>query len=270
MYRIENFEVEIKELNRKRTVRVYLPNDYDENLDKHYKVLYMHDGHNLYYEETSAYGGIWDIQGSMKKSEASGKEGIIVVGIDCHPDGGRLNEYCPWVNDNLRILTPSLGIDKAGGEGDLYLSFIVNSLKPYIDKNYRTLKTKENTFIAGSSMGGFISLYAVYKYPEVFSVVGAFSTAIWFKKDKLIEFLKDNFTIGISVYLDSGTKETSDKEKSEFNAIYVNDTNEIANLLLDLGQPPEDLKVLIDEGADHSEESWRRRFPIFLDWILSK
>lgn len=270
MYRIENFEVEIKELNRKRIIRVYLPNDYDKNLNKHYKVLYMHDGHNLYYKETSSYGGIWDIQGTMSKSEASGKDGIIVVGIDCNGDGGRLDEYSPWVNENLKTLTPSLGLDKAGGEGDLYLEFLVNSLKPYIDKTYRTLKTRENTYIAGSSMGGFISLYAGYKYPEIFSVIGAFSTAIWFKKDRLTEFLKANFKKGISVYLDSGTKETSDKENPEFNSIYVRDTNDIANLLLDLGQDPKDLKVIIDEGADHSEESWKKRFPLFLEWVLSK
>ena len=69
MYRIENFEVEIEELNRKRMIRVYLPNDYDKNLNKHYKVMYMHDGHNLFYKETSAYGGIWDIQSAMNKSE---------------------------------------------------------------------------------------------------------------------------------------------------------------------------------------------------------
>ena len=132
MYRIENFEVEIKELNRKRMIRVYLPNDYDKNLNKHYKVMYMHDGHNLFYKETSAYGGIWDIQSAMNKSEANGNDGVIVVGIDCNSENieGRLNEYSPWVNNNLKELTPGMGIYKAGGEGKLYGEFLVNSLKP--------------------------------------------------------------------------------------------------------------------------------------------
>ncbi|WP_195988772.1 alpha/beta hydrolase-fold protein [Clostridium sp. D53t1_180928_C8] len=272
MYRIENFEVEIKELNRKRMIRVYLPNDYDKNVNKYYKVMYMHDGHNLFYKETSAYGGIWDIQNSMSKSEESGNDGIIVVGIDCNNETtfGRLDEYSPWVNENLKKFIPSRSIEIAGGEGDLYVEFLVNSLKPYIDKKYRTLKTRENTFIVGSSMGGFISLYAGYKYPEVFSIIGAFSTAAWFSKENLIEFIKKNYKDNMKIYLDSGTKETSDSEVSEFNEIYVNDTKELENLLLNLGQDKKDIKVVIEEGANHSEDSWKRRFPGFLEWILEK
>lgn len=272
MYRIENFEVEIKELNRKRMIRVYLPNDYDKNINKHYKVMYMHDGHNLFYKETSAFGGIWDIQSAMKNSEESGNDGIIVVGIDCNSEtvSGRLDEYSPWVNENLRRLIPSRDLERAGGEGTAYVEFLVNSLKPYIDNKYRTLKTRENTFIVGSSMGGFISLYAGYKYPEVFSIIGAFSTATWFAKDKLVEFIKENYKSNMKVYLDSGTKETSDNAVTEFNNIYVNDTKELENLLLNLGQDKKDIKVVIEEGANHSEDSWKRRFPGFLEWILEK
>ena len=272
MYRIENFEVEIEELIRKRMIRVYLPNDYDKTLNKHYKVMYMHDGHNLFYKETSAYGGIWDIQSAMNKSEANGNDGVIVVGIDCNSENieGRLNEYSPWVNNNLKELTPGMGIYKAGGEGKLYGEFLVNSLKPFIDNKYRTLKTKENTFIAGSSMGGFISLYIGYKYPEAFSVIGAFSTAIWFSKENLMKFIKENYKKGLRVYLDSGTKETSDESVIAFNDIYVDDIKELESLLLNLGQDKKDIKVVIEEGANHSEDSWRRRFPEFLEWVLKE
>ena len=119
-------------------------------------------------------------------------------------------------------------------------------------------------------MGGFISLYAGYKYPEVFSIIGAFSTAAWFSKENLIEFIKKNYKDNMKIYLDSGTKETSDNEVSEFNEIYVNDTKELENLLLNLGQDKKDIKVVIEEGANHSEDSWKRRFPGFLEWILEK
>lgn len=272
MYRIENFEVEIKELNRKRTIRVYLPNDYDENTDKHYKVMYMHDGHNLFYKETSAYGGIWDIQGAMNRSEKQGNDGVIVVGIDCNSDGisGRLDEYSPWENKKLKEFIPNMKIEKAGGEGIAYIDFLVNSLKPYIDNKYRTLKTRENTFITGSSMGGVISLYAGYRYPEVFSGIGAFSTATWFCKEELMNFIKENYKNNIKVYLDSGTEETSDSTVNGFDKIYVDDTMDLENLLLTLGQDKKDLKVVIEEGANHSEDSWKRRFPGFLEWILEK
>lgn len=269
MYRIENFNVHIQELNRDRTVRVYLPGDYDDKKEKRYAVLYMHDGHNLFFEETSAYGGIWAVQEAVRNIEKQGKDGIIVVGIDCDPYGRRLDEYSPWVNENLSELTPTLNLVSAGGEGDLYVEFLVKSLKPLIDEKYRTLKNKENTFIAGSSMGAFISLYAGYKYKEVFSAIGAFSTATWFKKEKLMEFIRNNFIKGTKVYLDVGTKETSDESNKEyFNNIYVQDTKDLAELLLELGQDEEDLYIIIDEGAEHSEASWRRRFPEFLQWII--
>lgn len=269
MYKIENFNVHIEQLDRDRMVRVYLPSAYDGNEEERYSVLYMHDGHNLFYKETSAFGGIWNIQKAMEKNEKSGRKGLIIVGIDCNNDtsDGRLNEYSPWVNNNLKDIVPTRAINYAGGEGEKYVDFIVKSLKPLIDKKYRTLSDKNNTFIAGSSMGGFISLYAGYKYNEVFSIIGAFSSAIWFKKDKLIKHITENFEVGKKVYLDIGTKETSDEKNLEFNDIYVNDTKEVYKLLLELGQPKEDIMLVIDEGANHSEASWERRFPIFLDWI---
>lgn len=268
MYNIENFELEINTLHRKRIIRVYLPSDYSTSINKRYKVIYIHDGHNLFYKETSAFGGIWDIQSAMNKWESEGRDGIIVVGIDCNQNGGRFDEYSPWINENLTEMLPTRNIHTAGGEGELYIDFIVKFLKPYIDKKYRTLPDRNNTFIAGSSMGAFISLYAGYKYNDVFSGIGAFSTAAWFKKDSLIEFLKENFKEGTKVYLDIGTKETSDDNNKDFNNIYLNDTKEIANLFLNLGQDKKDLFLFIDEGANHSEESWKRRFPMFLDYMF--
>ena len=92
---------------------------------------------------------------------------MIVVAID-HGGTKRINEYCPYDME---------GFGK--GEGDQYLQFLVKTLKPYIDKNYRTKKDKENTYIAGSSMGGLISMYAVLKYPYVFGGAGVFSPAFW-------------------------------------------------------------------------------------------
>ena len=84
-----------------------------------------------------------------------------------------------------------------------------------------------------------------------------------------MELIRDNYKKGTKVYLDVGTKETSDEANEEFfNNIYVEDTKDIADLLLKLGQDEEDLYVIVDEGANHSEESWRRRFPEFLKWIL--
>lgn len=268
MYRIENFTIHIGELGRDRTVRVYLPGDYDEE-DKRYAVLYMHDGQNLFSEETASFGEAWRIQNALSKIEQEGRNGIIVVGIDCNLEGGRPDEYSPWVNEKLAEFIPSSSLQSGGGEGDLYVEFLVKTLKPLIDTKYRTLKDRSNTFIAGSSLGAFISLYAGYKYKEIYSVIGAFSTAAWFKKDKLMEFIRDNFKKGTKVYLDVGTNETSDRKNEDFNSIYLKDTKDIAKLLLELGQDSEDLKLIIDEGAKHSETAWRTRFPLFLEWVLN-
>lgn len=257
----------IKELDRDRMVRVYLPMNYNENKNERYSVLYMQDGHNLFYKETSSFGGIWNAQKALSDLEKETGKGIILVGIDCNNKGGRFDEYSPWVNPELDKIIPSRKERNAGGEGSLYVDFLVNTLKPYIDSKYRTLINRENTYIAGSSMGAFISLYAGYRHPEIFSVIGAFSTAIWFKKDKLFEFITDNYVKGLKVYLDIGTKETSDQTNNDFNKIYLEDTKELYNRFIDLNHPNEDLHLLIDEGANHSEASWEKRFPIFLKWI---
>ena len=127
MYRIENFSVHIGELGRDRMVRVYLPGDYDEKEDKRYAVLYMQDGHNLFYEETASFGEAWRIQDAVSAIEKEGRDGIIVVGVDCNLDGGRPDEYSPWVNENLSEFIPSSSLKSGGGEGDLYVDFLVKT-----------------------------------------------------------------------------------------------------------------------------------------------
>ena len=88
--------------------------------------------------------------------------------------------------------------------------------------------------------------------------------------DKAKQFIKENYKKGLRVYLDSGTKETSDESVIAFNDIYVDDTKELESLLLNLGQDKKDIKVVIEEGANHSEDSWRRGFPEFLEWVLKE
>jgi predicted alpha/beta superfamily hydrolase len=114
----------------------------------------MHDGQNVFDEATSAYGE-WGVDEALDTLGTRYKE-IMVVAIDNSGDK-RINEYSPY------------DMEKYGkGEGDQYVDFLVQTLKPYIDKHYRTKKDEKNTFIAGSSMGGLISFYAILKYPKVF------------------------------------------------------------------------------------------------------
>jgi hypothetical protein len=138
-------EFYMPQLDRYRRIWVYLPPDYEETED-HYPVIYMHDGQNLFDASTS-FVGEWEVDETLNDLFDEGYKVPIVVGID---NGGteRINEYTPWVN-------PGYG----GGQGNLYLEFIVETLKPHIDQYYRTLPGRDHTAIWGSSLGGLISQY---------------------------------------------------------------------------------------------------------------
>ncbi len=153
----------IPQLKRNRRIWIYLPPDY-KIVKKHYSVLYMHDGQNLFDDATS-YSGEWGVDEYLDSIFTLNKKEVIVVGID-NGLSKRMNEYNPYSFKQFGI-----------GEGDKYVDFLVKTLKPFIDKHYKTLADKKNTYVAGSSMGGLISLYAVMKYPSVFGGAGIFSPA---------------------------------------------------------------------------------------------
>jgi predicted alpha/beta superfamily hydrolase len=165
----------------------------------------MHDGQNLYDDTTAAYGVSWGVSDILDERFNNGNHnGIIVVGID--NDGAkRLDEYSPWVGiDYPGVINPK----DFGGEGFKYIDSIVHSVKPYIDSNFRTLADRGNTIISGSYMGGYISLAAIFKYPQVFGKAAAFSSAIWFNENDLIGFIKNQSTnLSREIYMDTGTNE---------------------------------------------------------------
>ena len=127
----------------------------------------MHDGQNLFDEYTAGYGE-WGIDEILDKMPV--KDQCIVVGID-HGGEYRITEYDPYDSKYGK------------GRGDDYVDFLAKTLKPYIDNNYRTKKDARHTTVAGSSMGGLISAYAVLKYPNVFGNAGVFSPAFWIAPD---------------------------------------------------------------------------------------
>ncbi len=276
MCKIETFKVTIPYTKKERRVWVYLPSEYATS-DKRYPVLYMHDGQNLFDESTSYKGVIWDVHSAIERAMIKKKtEGVIVVALDnaSIDDGqegvGRLDEYSPWINTKIKTMQHNDGIERdVGGYGSKYGKFLVNELKPLIDKTYRTLKGRENTGIAGSSLGGFISLYIALKYEDVFSKVGSFSTAVWFAENELLDMIHNHAPeLPIKWYLDVGTKESSNADISDFNQIYIKGTMEVYESLLQVGVKEENLKVVVDEGAEHNEEAWAKRFPNAFDWLF--
>jgi len=181
------------QLNRKRKIWLYLPPDYQTSLKK-YPVIYMHDGQNLFDKSTS-FSGEWQVDETLNHLYKEKGIEVIVVGID---NGGekRLEEYSPWINSKY-----------GGGEGNAYVDFLVQTLKPYIDNHYRTLSDQQNTAIIGSSMGGLISFYATLKYPDIFGKSGIYSTSFWFS-DQSFSYAKNHGNLkNTKMYFLAGDKE---------------------------------------------------------------
>ncbi|WP_231953092.1 alpha/beta hydrolase [Polaribacter vadi] len=219
-------------------VWLYLPPNY-ENSDEKYPVIYMHDAQNLFDDATS-FVGEWDVDGTLNALYEKTGKGFIVVAVE---NGGekRIEEYTPYKNEKY-----------GGGKGDIYIDFLANELKPYIDKNYKTLTTPENTALIGSSLGGLISFYGGLKYPEVFGKIGALSTSFWFSSDKINDFARENGNQqNTKIYFLVGEKEGDSM---------VPDTENMAKLLVDLGFPAENIKTKIVAEGKHTESFWKTEF----------
>jgi alpha-glucosidase len=235
----------IPELKRTRRIWIYLPPDYATS-KKSYGVLYMHDGQNLFDNATS-YSGEWGIDEYLDSIFKKGKKEVIVVGID-NGLSKRMNEYNPWEFQNF-----------GKGEGDQYVDFLVKDLKPFIDKHYRTLKNKSNTFIAGSSMGGLISLYAVLKYPQVYGGAGIFSPAFWTASGIDSTVIADAKKVNSKLFFYAGGKEGDSM---------VPDMKRIEKEIKERSASP--IKEKIDPDARHNEAAWRQYFPDFYEWTIEK
>ncbi|KAA0549097.1 alpha/beta hydrolase [Bacillus sp. BGMRC 2118] len=254
----EQFEVNITPLNRNRTVRVFLPNSYQVNTEKQYPVLYMHDGQNLYKDEDAGYGMSWGISDYLEQSRMD----LIVVGIDCNTEGyKRLDEYSPWVSSTIKEKLPSLE-GEIGGEGKEYIDFIVTELKAMIDQKYRTITN--DTSMAGSSMGGFISTYAACKYPHIFRKIASVSSAYWFNQEELEKLvIQSDLSKVEKFYLDVGTKESTE---SVDNQNYIESSERVYRLIK---EKVKNCKFDIVEGAIHNELAWKKRVPAIFSYLYS-
>lgn len=232
----------IPQLKRVRRVWIYLPDSYCDGSNRRYPVLYMHDGQNLFDDATS-YSGEWGVDEFLDSTTLSK---CIVVAID-HGGSKRLNEYNPYDSDRF-----------GKGEGSQYVDFLVKNLKPFIDKQYRTLKNKDNTFIAGSSMGGLISMYAVLKYPKVFGGAGVFSPAFWISGPLIYDDIKQKGArVKSKIYFYGGKLENERMVPDMLKAF-----DEMA-----LVSSSKMTTVIRDDGK-HTEGTWRKEFPLFYQWLL--
>ncbi|RXK62484.1 alpha/beta hydrolase [Lacibacter luteus] len=228
----------IPQLNKKRRVWIYLPEEYALS-KKVYPVLYMQDGQNLFDALTSAYGE-WGVDELL--DTVPDRRQWIIVGID-HGNDKRLTEYNPFDSKYGK------------GEGDAYADFLALTLKPYIDKRFRTKTDAANTAVAGSSMGGLISFYTAYKYPSVFAKAGVFSPAFWLAPE-LFSKVETKPAASSFFYFVSG-----DMEGGEM----VKDMQRMHNLLLQKGGSK--LKLTVIKNGRHNEAFWQAQMPDFIRWL---
>ncbi|MGG9972484.1 alpha/beta hydrolase [Ferruginibacter sp. SUN002] len=241
----------IPQLNRKRRIWIYLPKDYTFT-HKRYPVLYMHDGQNLFDALTSGYGE-WGVDECLDTLQANGNPACIVIGID-NDGANRMSEYNPY-----EFTYKGINIETTfGAEGDLYIDFLIQTLKPFIDKQYRTLSGKENTIVAGSSMGALISYYAMLKHPNVFGKAGVFSPAFW--TAPAINNLTDSIGNKVSgkMFFYMGEQEGDDDLK-----LMNNIKEDIA------AKSSVMIYSVIDPEGKHNEAAWRKWFPEFYKWIMA-
>lgn len=246
------------QLENARTVLVYLPPDYDERPERRYPVLYMHDGNNVFDAATSFTGVEWQADETAEELIRVGRiEPLIIVGIYNNAD--RAAEYTPW-KDVER---------DAGGNGDKYIEFVVETVKPLIDRTYRTKPDRESTAIAGSSLGGLISLYAVWEHPDVFSRAGVLSPALWWANGATLQHVaKGKPGALVRVWIDVGLEE-GERADDEQSSAYVNGCRELVRILEGHGYARgRDFVYHEIAGGRHHERDWARRFDRVLECLF--
>ena len=228
-----------------RNVYVYLPDGMDGR--ERLPVLYMFDGHNVFFDEDATYGTSWGMGAYMDETNTR----MMIVAVECNhsPDNGRLSEYSPFSFED-----PHLG--HVTGRGQETMDWFTQELKPLIDRRYPTKPGRAHTFIAGSSMGGLMSLYAVTAFNDVYSRAACLSPSIWFATRSLDRLIRDaQFAPDTVIYMDYGSREMAhhDNMRKQYAAV-------TSRLL----EKQVLLTSRIVPNGDHCEACWEEQIPFFM------
>jgi predicted alpha/beta superfamily hydrolase len=239
-------DVASPQLGNRRDLIVYLPAGYVRS-QLRYPVIYMHDGQNLFHADTS-FAGPWHVDDAMTSASRHGVA-AIVVGI---PNMGahRIDEYSPWATAD----------GTGGGKGDAYLDWIESTVKRLIDLRYRTRTERRWTGIAGSSMGGLISLYGFFRPASLFGFVAALSPSLWFANAAIFSHVATSVHRPGHIYLDAGAREGAD---------VVDSVRRMRDVLTKRGfRDGEEVRLVEDPAGAHHESDWGQRFAEALPWLL--
>ena len=234
-----------------RTVYVYIPDQAKEDPDARFPVMYMFDGHNVFFDKDATYGKCWGMKEFMDESGTP----MIIVAVDCNhsPNNGRLSEYSPFTFED-----PKLGYVR--GRGKTTMEWFARTLKPMIDRRYPTIPEREATFIAGSSMGGLMSLYAVTAYNDVYSRAACLSPSLWVSAKKVQKLLRETeLAPDTVIYMDYGSRELNNHDgmRKVFAAVTAQ-----------LMEKKVWLTSRIVPNGDHCEACWEEQLPFFINTLL--
>lgn len=244
-----------KHLDEQRDLIVYLPPGYEaaENEELRYPVLYLHDGQNLFDPQTAYVPGMdWKVNETADQLISEGAvEPLIIVGI-YNTGKKRIEEYTPTPDKKL-----------GGGHADLYGRMLVEEIKPFIDRKYRTLSDPSRTGLGGSSLGGLVTLFLGMSYPDVFGRLAVLSPSVWWNNKVILEYI-DQATPKprLKIWLDIGSKE----EKRA-----VHDAKLLRDVLVRKGwRLGDDLQFMEAEGAVHNEAAWAERVAPMLKFLFAQ
>lgn len=250
---IKKFRLDIRPLGQSpRKVYIYLPNDYATS-NKTYDVLYMFDGHNTFRDEDASYGKSWGMEKYLDENPMD----LVVVGVDCNHSGfERLYEYCPY--DSFDRIAK-----KIYGKGDITAKWFVEKLKPFVESRYRVHSSREHVGIAGSSMGGLMSLYFISKYNHVYSKAACLASSTEFSFKKLLKIIKNaDMNPDTKIYMMYGGDEVGSRKMLSVRVDQMLQINHEFN-----NKGCQTYPQVVVNGL-HDEATWESCVPTFLNYLF--
>src|SRR6185369_4609719 len=254
--RLHEFKSQI--FRNTRLLRVWLPVGYSapENQRRHYPVCYLNDGQNLFDPATAYIGVDWQADEAADRLIRDGKiPPLIIVGID-NAQKDRPKEYLPYRSFHPPVMRP---------QGKRYPDFLLNEVMPFVYQHYRIARGPENTGLGGSSLGAIISLFTVMDRLGIFGRLLLESPSLFISNRHLLKVSRTFRQWPEKIFVGIGTKEAGSEERDRQTA---EDVRDLEHIMRRAGLKEDRLRVVIDEGATHSEQEWAKRFPEALSFLF--